>query len=120
MTTRHDVKRAVRFLKDLLRDGPLLAQDVYFYGVDKEGLEKRALWVAKEKLGIELTNINKLSPHAHYRCWLWSLPTTEKKQQPVPADGQFTTSGEPPKRDERYWQSLPPWDGKTPPWEDQQ
>lgn len=132
--SEREVKRAVRFLKDLLDEGPLVAQDVYRYGSEEEGLGRKALWAAKEKLGIEITNINNQSPYAHYRCWLWSLPdkrtaTSAKNalrrertenlraRGILPKEALYTTSTTPPKRSKDYWDTLSAWDGKTPPWE---
>lgn len=134
--SKRDLKRAIAFLKDLLGRGPLLAQDVYHWA-HEEDVSKAAVQAAREKLGIKPYNINDRSPFALWQCWMWSLRnkpagTTSKddalrKERTenlqargiLPKEALYTTSTTPPKRSKRYWDNVPAWDGKTPPWLDQ-
>jgi hypothetical protein len=112
-TRSRNTKRAVKLVRRLLRDGPLLAQDVYSYA-EGENIPKPAVLRAKRQLGVRTTNINNRSPLAVWKCWLWSLPV-----QSVPRASDVVTYDDSPPPDDPPQPAAAKRDPREPlPWED--
>ena len=68
-----DIERATRWLRKLLKLGPIFQGEVKFLS-EAAGISGSVLAAARKSLRVHATNVNDKNDLANYKVWFWSLP----------------------------------------------
>lgn len=71
---RADRRSAVKFLRTLLRDGPMSAQEVYL-NAKENGFSERTIDRAKRDLGVISDKVGR--PGTEGQAWVWAMPSKD-------------------------------------------